>query len=94
MYVTDHIHITIQSFSDHSATKPGLMKHLTHGKECSLSHGDTGNTNNNLNKLKNKLYIDLRSFVIVSWHADVSDNNGKTSVTVSSSLHDLFLGIL
>ena len=89
MYVTYHIHINIQSFSCHGATKPGFMKRLTHGKERSLSHDDTGNTNNNLNTLKNKLYINLRSFVIVSWHADVSDNNGETLVTVSPSLRAL-----
>ena len=37
-------HITFKSFSCHGATKPGFMKHLTHGKERPLSHDDTGNT--------------------------------------------------
>ena len=45
-------HITLKSFSCHGAMKPGFMKRLTHGKERSLSHDDTGNTNNNFNKLK------------------------------------------
>ena len=45
---------------DTSQHYPGeVLRRLTDGKEHSLSHYDTGNTNNNLNKLKTEVYIDL-----------------------------------
>ena len=64
VYVCDTSQHYSLFFLCHGATKPGFEM-ADAWKRRSLLRDDTGNTNNNLNKLKNKIYIDLRSFIIV-----------------------------